>query len=140
MSSFLRLVILQFGIIAFYSSLSFAQQASVQGVVQDGSGSVVPAAKVAVRNVNTGIAQNTETNAQGFYSVPFLTPGLYEVTTTATGFSPQTRTNLQLDVNMTARVDVTLAVGTVAETVEVSATAALLNTETTSVGQVINNR
>ena len=122
------------------ASVAFSQQATVQGVVTDASGSVVPSAKIAVRNVNTGVSQSAETNAQGFYSVPFLVPGMYEVNAIATGFSPQTRTSLQLNVNMTARVDFSLAVGTVAETVEVSAAAALLNTETSSVGQVIDNR
>jgi hypothetical protein len=62
------------------------------------------------------------------------------VTANATGFSPKARTGVQLDVNMTARVDFTLAIGTVAEAVEVSASAALLNTETSVVGQVIDNR
>ena len=124
------------------SSTSFvlAQQATVQGVVEDASGSSVPSARVTVRNVATGVAQNVETNTQGFYSIPFLIPGKYDVNVTASGFSPQTRRNLQLDVNMTARVDFSLAIGAVAETVEVSASAALLNTETTTVGQVIDNK
>lgn len=119
---------------------SFAQQGNVQGVVIDASGAAVPAAKITVRNVSTGVAQTVETNKEGFYSIPFLVPGPYEVMANATGFSPQTRTGLQLDVNMTARVDFTVAIGTVAEAVEVSASAALLNTETSVVGQVIDNR
>lgn len=106
----------------------------------DASGAVVPSAKITVRNVNTGVAQSTETNTEGFYSIPFLVPGTYDVTATLTGFSPQTRSGLPLDVSMTARVDFTLAPGTVAETVEVSAAAALLNTETSTVGQVIDNK
>jgi hypothetical protein len=118
----------------------FAQQATVQGVVSDASGALIPAAKISVRNVNTGTTQSVETNTQGFFSIPFLVPGVYEVSAAAQGFSPQTRTGLQLDVNMTARVDFTLAVGAVTETVEVSSSAALLNTETTTVGQVIDNR
>ncbi|HYP13477.1 MAG TPA: TonB-dependent receptor, partial [Bryobacteraceae bacterium] len=122
------------------AALGLAQQGTVQGVVADASGSLVPSAKISVRNVNTGVRQNAETNIQGFYSIPFLVPGPYEVTATASGFSPQTRTGLQLDVSMIARVDFTLAVGAVAEQVEVSASAALLNTETSTVGQVIDNR
>ena len=118
----------------------FAQQATVQGVVTDSSGAAVPAARISARNVSTGVASNVETNREGFYSIPFLVPGPYEVTANATGFSPQTRTRLQLDVNMTARVDFSLAPGAVSETIEVSASAALLNTETSTVGQVIDNR
>jgi hypothetical protein len=126
--------------LALIASIASAQQATVQGVVSDASGASVPSASVLVRNVNTGVQQIVQTNAQGFYSAPFLVPGTYEVTGSAQGFAAQTRKNLQLDVSMTARVDFTLAVGAVAESVEVSAAAALLNTETTSVGQVIDNR
>ena len=117
-----------------------AQQASVQGVVTDASGSIVPNAGISVRNVGTGVTQTATSNAQGFYSVPFLVPGSYEVTASSKGFAPQTRSNLQLEVNMTARLDFTLTVGSVAETVQVSAAAALLNTETTTVGQGIDNK
>ena len=117
-----------------------AQQGTVQGVVMDASGAAVPEAKITVRNVNTGVTQTVETNKEGFYSIPFLVPGPYEVAANATGFSTQTRRGLQLDVNMTARVDFTVAIGTVAEAVEVSASAAILNTETSVVGQVIDNR
>src|SRR5262245_39095592 len=112
---------------------SLAQQGTVQGVVIDASGAAVPATKITVRNVSTQVAQTVETNKEGFYSIPFLVPGPYEVTANATGFSLQTRTGLQLNVNMTARVDFTVAIGTVAEAVEVSASAALLNTETSVV-------
>jgi outer membrane receptor protein involved in Fe transport len=119
---------------------ALAQQATVQGVVMDSSGASIPAAKITVRNVSTGVVSSAETNTEGFYSIPFLVPGPYEVAATASGFSPQTQTNLRLDVNMTARVDFRLAPGAVAETIEVSASAALLNTETTIVGQVIDNR
>src|SRR5829696_4441260 len=97
--------------LAIAASTAFAQQATVQGVVTDASGSSVPAAKIVIRNVNTGVQQALESNAQGFYSAPFLVPGAYEVAVTAGGFAPQTRTNLRLDVNMTARVDFTLVVG-----------------------------
>lgn len=131
---------MRFFLLAIIVSAAYAQQATVQGVVSDASGASVPAAKISIRNVKTGVQQSVDTNAQGFYSVPFLVPGAYEVSVTAQGFSPQNRTNLQLDVNMTARVDFALTVGAVAETVEVSAAAALLNTETTTVGQVIDNR
>jgi hypothetical protein len=129
------------GLLLLSSALSsLAQQATVQGVVTDSSGASVPGAKITVRNVNTGVLSNAETNTEGFYSIPFLVPGSYEVAATAAGFSPQTQTSLRLDVNMTARVDFKLAPGAVAETIEISAAAALLNTETTTVGQVIDNR
>jgi outer membrane receptor protein involved in Fe transport len=124
----------------FLTAPLFAQQSTVQGVVTDSSGALIPGVEITVINTGTGVASTTRTNAQGFFSVPFLIPGVYEVRAAAQGFASQTRRNLQLDVNMTARSDFALDVGAVAETIEVSAAAALLNTETTTVGQVIDNR
>ena len=122
------------------STLMFAQQATVQGVVTDQSNAVVPGVKITVTNVATGVAQSVETNAQGFYSLPFLLPGTYRVEAVAKGFAPAIRENLKLDVDQTARLDIALRLGAVAETVEVSAAAALIDSQTSVVGQVIDNK
>ncbi len=117
-----------------------AQQAIVQGVVSDPSNSMIPGAQVKVTNTATGTTQSSMTNEQGFYSIPFLTPGTYKVEAGASGFATASIESLKLDVNQTARIDLTLKVGTVAETVEISAAAALIDAETSSVGQVIDNK
>lgn len=118
----------------------YGQQASVQGVVTDETGAVVAGAGVRVVNAGTSVAVGTKTNEEGFYNIPFLTPGTYRMEVDAKGFAPAIRDNLKLDVNQTARLDITVKIGTVAEQVEVSAAAALIDSETSVVGQVIDNK
>ncbi|MDE0261897.1 MAG: TonB-dependent receptor [Bryobacterales bacterium] len=121
-------------------TICFAQNSGIQGVVTDSTGGVIPAADVTAVNVATGVEYEAQSNETGLYSVPFLSPGTYSVTATTEGFAPSTRENLKLDVQQIARVDFTLSVGTVAEVVEVSAAAALLESEQAAMGQVIDNQ
>jgi Carboxypeptidase regulatory-like domain len=93
---------------------------------------------IAVTNLNTGTVQNTTTNAQGLYSIPFLTPGTYSVRATANGFATRTLTNITLETGSTARAGLALGIGKVETTLEVKASAAVLNTETTTVGYLID--
>ena len=122
------------------ATLCFAQNSGIQGVVTDSPGGVIPAADVTAVNVATGVEYEAQSNETGLYSVPFLSPGTYSVTARTEGFAPSTRENLKLDVQQIARVDFTLSLGTVAEVVEVSAAAALLESEQAAMGQVIDNQ
>ena len=117
-----------------------AQNAAVQGVVADQSDALIPSVEIIATNVATGVVQKTETNEQGFYSIPFLLPGTYTLEASKSGFSAIKRDNLKLDVNQTARVDFALKVGTIAETIEVAAAATLLDSQTSVVGQVVDNK
>src|SRR6266545_3286612 len=117
-----------------------AQNASVGGVVTDPSGAFVPGVSITVTNVATGVSQTVQTNERGFYLVTFLRPGTYRVEALAAGFNPVTRQNLNLDVEQAARVDFALQVGSVTQTLDVSAAAALIESETSTVGQVMSNR
>ena len=118
----------------------WAQGSGIQGVVTDDSGGVIPAAQVTVTNVATGVETGVQTNERGFYSAPLLNPGIYSVTASSEGFAASTRENLKLDVQQIARVDFQLSVGAVTEVVEVSAAAALLESEQATMGQVIDNK
>ena len=120
--------------------ICLAQNSGIQGVITDASGGVIPAANVTVENVATGVQHTAQSNETGFYSVPFLSPGTYNVTAQTEGFAPSAREGLKLDVQQTARVDFALSVGTVTEVVEVSAAAALLESEQATMGQVIENK
>ena len=122
------------------ATVCFAQNSGIQGVISDSTGGVIPAANVTVVNIATGVEYEAQSNETGLYSVPFLSPGTYTLTARTEGFAPSTRENLKLDVQQIARVDFTLSVGTVAEIVEVSAAAALLESEQASMGQVIENQ
>ncbi len=118
----------------------WAQNAGIQGTVTDGSGAAVVNATVVVTQTDTGVVTRYTTNAQGFYVAPSLNVGRYEAEAQAPGFASQNVKGLQLEVGQTARIDFTLKPGTVVETVSVSASAVLLNTETTEVGQVIDSK
>lgn len=117
-----------------------AQNSGIQGVVTDATGASVPDVTVTVTNVGTGVAATLRTNERGFYSAPFLPSGIYKVAAEKAAFSPVSRDNLTLNVDQIARVDFSLKIGTVAETIEVTAAAALLESETTSMGQVIDQK
>jgi len=120
--------------------ISYAQVATLTGRVTDVSGAVVPQASVVARAVETGISTSTETTGDGYYTLPSLPPGRYEVTVSRSGFNTVKQAGLELAVQQTARLDVSLQVGAVAETIEVQAQATLLESETSTIGQVIGNR
>ena len=126
--------------LALSAAAAFAQVASLTGRITDPSGAVVPQATITARSVDTGVATSTESTADGYYTVPALAPGRYEVTISKSGFVPVKQIGLELAVQQVARLDVTLKVGAVAETVEVHAQAALLDSESSTVGVVIANR
>jgi hypothetical protein len=118
----------------------FGQRSTIQGLVTDPSGAAVPGAAIKVTNLATGESSAASSNQSGLYSVPLLNQGAYRIDCTARGFAPQQRPNLPLEVGQTARVDFTLNVGSVTEVIDVSAAGTLIQSETTEVGQVIDNK
>src|SRR6185437_5452356 len=127
------------GLILACATPNAAQVASgsIVGAVRDASGAVVTDAAVTVRNTETGIAREVKTNREGGYVVTLLQPGTYTVTVEREGFKKAVQPAFKLDVNQTTRVDITLAVGSVTESVEVSAAEPLVESQTSSVGQVL---
>jgi len=117
-----------------------AQNAQITGRVADPSGAVVPSAEVSVTNVDTGDRRSTSTNEQGYYTVLFLIPGNYQVQVQRQGFRAASRTGVRLQVDQVARLDFTLEVGGVTEAVDVVGAAPLVESETSSLGQVVNNK
>src|SRR5262249_1650799 len=111
---------------------------AIVGTVKDSTGAIIPGVPVVVRSQATNIARNVTSNESGDYNVPLLPPGVYEVSAQQTGFRNAVYSNITVDVNQTVRVDVALAVGNQAEQVEVTAAAPLVNTDTSSVGEVVN--
>jgi hypothetical protein len=111
--------------------------AAITGLITDPSGSAIPGATVSVRNVSTNQTRETRTGGSGLFTVTSLPVGTYELKATAPGFQTTAVTDAKLDVNATLRVDVSMKVGQVNETVQVEAQAPLLNTENASTGQVI---
>src|SRR5215210_4843107 len=103
---------------------------SVTGTVTDASGASAPNVKVTVTNVGTGVANTTQTNSAGVYNFPFLPVGQYNVAAENTGFKRSVIGPFALEVNQTARLDFTLEVGDVTQSVEVTDVGPILQTET----------
>src|SRR5260370_33595523 len=112
----------------------------LSGRVNDASGAGVPNTAVSLTNTSTNAVRNTESSADGFYSFSSVPPGLYNLKVEHPGFRTATSNNVQVQVQQSVRLDFTLQIGQVTETVEVSATAALLQAENATVGTVIENR
>jgi len=112
-------------------------QSRLAGTVTDDSGAVVVGAKVTARNVQTGVGTESVTTDAGNYIFPALLPGAYEVAVEKTGFKKSVQAGIVLETGITRTVDLRLSIGAVSETVEVKAQAALLESETSSVGQLI---
>ena len=100
----------------------------------------IPGATVTVTNVATNATRSVTTNEAGLYAFPALVPGPYRVRVETRGFKTVTRTDIGLQVQQTARIDFSMEVGQVTESIEVSGAAALLTTENATVGTVIENR
>ena len=100
--------------------------ASLEGDVKDASSAAVPGAKVQVINTDTGVIARVETGPDGRFIAPSLPPGPYSVVVEATGFKKVDRSGMVLQVNQTARIEVTLEVGSLTETIEINAEAPLL--------------
>src|SRR5690349_1584944 len=112
--------------------------AGIVGHITDSSHAALPNATVKVRNVNTNDVRVVHSNANGDYIVSDLPVGVFEVTIDATGFRQLREDKLELTVGQTARVDAQLQVGTVSETVQVTAAVPLMNTENFARGDIIS--
>lgn len=113
--------------------------AEVLGTVRDNSGSVVPNAALTLLNVDTGIKAKALTNENGNYEFSNVKIGTYKITAEATGFSTKVASGINVSVGARQRVDLTLEVGAVSETVEVSGAAAALETDSSEHAQVLQS-
>jgi len=118
----------------------FGQTAIITGRVTDSSEAVIPAVLVKLQRVETGVETTTTTNASGYYTMVSLPPGKYNLSVNKAGFKPVRQTDLNLVVQQMARVDVVLQVGAVNESVEVTARPVLLDTESQTLGQLVQGR
>jgi hypothetical protein len=119
-----------------------AQTASgtIRGTVLDSSGAVIPGADVVVANTDTGLSRPVKTNARGEFEVPLLPLGEYRASASHTGFQTKVLQGITLQVDQTASLSILLDPGTVAESVVVTTATPLLQTQESSIGQVIENK
>jgi hypothetical protein len=120
----------------FTASMAFSQavNATLLGTVTDASGGVVPNAKVTITETNTGVSRAAQTNESGNYTFPDLSPGTYTVAIEQSGFKKERRAGVVVEVNSSTRVDMQLQPGSVSESIEVTATTPLLQTDRADVG------
>ena len=133
--------------LAIFASCMFAAMpshaqfdtAEVLGTVRDNSGAVVPKAELTLLHVDTGIQSKTKADENGNYTFSNVRIGTYKVTAEAPGFSKEVASDITVNVGARQRVDFALQVGAVTETVEVSGAAAILETDSSEHGQVIQS-
>ena len=113
--------------------------AQISGTARDQSGAVLPGVDVTATQIDTGITRKTVTNETGLYVLPNLAVGSYKLEAGLPGFRTFVQSGIVLQVNSSPVVNVVLEVGQVSEQVEVQANAALVETRSSSVGQVVEN-
>src|SRR5713226_696346 len=139
--AYIRRLGLLLGILITAASLAWGQQnATVVGTITDPTGAVVPGVTVSLGNVNTGVALTAVTNSTGYYRVENLIPGQYTVTVEMKGFQKAVRTVFTLEVAQTATIDITLQLGSVTQTFEVTGVTPMLQAQTAELGQVIQRQ
>jgi Carboxypeptidase regulatory-like domain len=125
----------------FVCGVAFGQRdlGTVSGTVTDPQGSAIPNAKVTLTNSATGVVTNTQTNEAGTYTVPALPPGTYLIDVEASGFQKAEQKDILVNPGQPIAVNIALQVGNASQTVEVTAAAPLLETETPAIGANLNS-
>ena len=123
-------------------SLGFSQgtTATLDGIIRDRSGAVIPGAMITVTNTRTGVSSKATTNLEGDFVAPFLLPGEYRAVVEKQGFKKVDRTGITLSVGDTIRIEFTLEVGAMTESTTVTAEAPLVKADTSELGQVVQQK
>jgi hypothetical protein len=128
--------------LALFASLTFGQSgnSTISGSVKDASDSAIPAARVKITNMDTGVRFDTVTNSAGLYRAGALVPGSYRVEADATGFDHLTRGPFTVQVSQTLALDLTLQVGQQNATVDVVESAPVTESQTSNIAQAVDRQ
>ena len=142
MQTLLRRLVLALTILVAVSAIPLCSQTfgEVTGHISDATGAAVPAAKIALTNVATNAVRRAVSTDSGDYTFPAVAPGFYTVRVEQPSFKTSTVNNVQVQVQQSLRLDFTLEVGQVTESIEISASAQMLQAENVSLGTVIENK
>ncbi|MEO8680625.1 MAG: carboxypeptidase-like regulatory domain-containing protein, partial [Vicinamibacterales bacterium] len=137
-----KAVVMAATLLLWLSPVTWAQTSGgrILGVVQDASGGILPGATVVVRNLATSIARETLSNERGQYEVAALQPGQYQMEATLTGFRRYIQGPVTVQVGQATRVDATLQVGALNESITVVAAGIAVQTTTSSIGKVVEEK
>ena len=135
-----RFVVLA-GLVVFTAQVLLAQtdKAQLTGILTDPSKAPIADADVMLTNSATSAQRSTKTNSDGYYTLLLLEPGSYTLRIQKTGFETMLQSNLKLDVAQSARLDFALSIGSVNQQITVTASAPLLESDTATLGQTIDN-
>jgi hypothetical protein len=136
-----RLAVKFLGLALLFSPVLLAQgTGSINGIVQDQSGAVIPGVDVTVTNTDTGISNKLMTDATGGYHVPSLNPGLYQVQAQKAGFTTGIRNGVQLTVGSDLEINIALTVGQTTTQTVVTAEAPVVDTLNSSLSNLVDDR
>ncbi len=122
------------------ASLSAQTAGTISGHIDDSTGATIPEAGVTLRNVGTGTERKTVTTGSGDYTFTEVPVGIYTVSATHAGFKTASSTNVQVQIQQSVRLDFTLQVGAVTDSIEVEASGTLLQADNATLGTVVENK
>ncbi len=122
------------------TALAQDPRGTIVGTVTDSTGAAIMGAEVRATNNATGVVASARTNEAGRFALPFQLVGIYTLSTELQGFKRSTRDGVQVRIGETTEINISLQIGEVTETVEVTAAAPVLDTTTPSLGQVLDER
>ncbi|MDQ2776459.1 MAG: carboxypeptidase-like regulatory domain-containing protein, partial [Acidobacteriota bacterium] len=134
-----RIIVASAGLSLVVALHAQVDSGTILGTVRDNSGAIVPNATVTVRNEGTDFSQSTVTSTSGTYVLTPLKIGKYSVEVANPGFKKEVRNSLELNIQQQLVVDFSLQVGDVSTEVQVTTATPILQTESGSVGEVINS-
>jgi hypothetical protein len=132
----------QLGIVALaFSSWAYAQTTSglITGTITDSTGAVMPGAQVQLTSQATGVQRNAVTDSSGYYSVPELQPGVYDVSVGKDGFATQKLSNVHLEVNQSEALNFRMSITASTQTVQVNADIQQINTTSATRAEVVGH-
>ncbi|MBV8051568.1 MAG: TonB-dependent receptor, partial [Acidobacteriaceae bacterium] len=132
-------ILLVFAVFTLYQAHSqTAETGAISGTISDSSGAVLSGASVRITNVATGETRQAASQDNGRYTVPLVPPGTYTVEVAKSGFTTALNSGMRVDVAEVARLDVVMKVGEVVEKINVEASPTLVQTESSTVGRVVD--
>ncbi|HVW76190.1 MAG TPA: TonB-dependent receptor [Alloacidobacterium sp.] len=137
---FLVVLVLCVAILFQPKAFGQAEQGTITGAVRDTSGAVIPGAKIHATNVATNTDSVTLSDSNGYYTIPYLAPGTYNVTAEASGFAVTTVSSVHITVNLSTSVNLTLKIGSVSQNISVKANAIQLETENSELGGTVSRQ
>lgn len=132
----------RFSLALLFSCAIFAQsdRGTVTGTVSDATGGLIPNAHIVLTNAKTGIRTETVATGTGNYTLLSLPAGEYSLTVEQSGFSKYEQTNIQVEVAVTTRIDVVMAIGSATESIRVTAESSQLRTENAEQSMTISGK